>query len=85
MSHCTFCFRHKAAIEAVKADTDGTSTQAEQIASGAACSYGFGHELQVEVKPKPTPKIDKQLCTLCGLHKRNPASATNGCSHHYEV
>jgi hypothetical protein len=53
---------------------------------GAGCQYGLGHEYppSEDTKPKqPVRKVDKQLCTKCGLHIRNPASATNGCAHEY--
>lgn len=46
------------------------------------CTYGFEHEF-----PKPVVrqahKGDASLCTLCGLHPKNPKSATNGCAHCY--
>jgi hypothetical protein len=52
---------------------------------GAGCTYGLGHEYPVaEIeKPKFEKKPDKKLCVKCGLHLKNPASATNGCSHEY--
>jgi hypothetical protein len=53
---------------------------------GNGCTYGLGHEypLNESEKPKQPPKKpDKQLCLKCGLHAKNPASATNGCSHEY--
>lgn len=52
---------------------------------GNGCTYGLGHEFPEVEKPKPPPakKADKQLCLKCGLHPKNPASATNGCAHGY--
>jgi hypothetical protein len=51
---------------------------------GLGCTYGLGHEYLEPIKPKQqAKKADKQLCTKCGLHLRNPASATNGCAHEY--
>lgn len=53
---------------------------------GNGCTYGLGHEFPLgeEAKPKQSgKKPDKQLCTKCGLHAKNPASATNGCVHEY--
>lgn len=55
---------------------------------GKGCTYGLGHEFPdgEETKPKQQPKkIDKNVCTKCGLHARNPASVTNGCAHDYPV
>lgn len=46
------------------------------------CTYGLGHEF-----PKPDArqvhKGDASLCTLCGLHPKNPKSGANGCAHSY--
>lgn len=48
------------------------------------CLYGMHHEYEVEKKPaQPVKKSSKALCTKCGLHPKNPASASNGCSHEY--
>jgi hypothetical protein len=48
------------------------------------CSYGMHHEYPAaETKPKQGPKPDKALCSRCGLHPKNPVSATNGCEHDY--
>jgi hypothetical protein len=85
MSHCTFCFKHKAVIEEIKSDTDGLSTQAEQIASGAVCSYAYHHEYQVEAKPKQAAKLSKDVCSKCSTHKCNPIYATNGCEHSHST
>jgi hypothetical protein len=52
---------------------------------GAGCTYGLGHEVFrpiVKVAPQPR-KPDAKLCSKCGLHPKNPASATNGCEHIY--
>jgi len=53
---------------------------------GKGCTYGLGCEYPITEadKPKqPAPKIDKNVCTKCRLHTRNPVSATNGCAHEY--
>ena len=53
---------------------------------GALCQYGLGHEYPItkDDKPKqPVKRADKNVCAKCGLHARNPASATNGCPHEY--
>jgi hypothetical protein len=52
--------------------------------SGPVCNYGLGHEVfKPESRPKQVAKSDFNRCTKCGLHPRNPASATNGCEHAY--
>lgn len=51
---------------------------------GHGCTYGLGHEYPKTEKPtQPARKVDRQLCTKCGLHPKNPASSTNGCAHEY--
>ncbi|HYX22393.1 MAG TPA: hypothetical protein VFA98_16235 [Thermoanaerobaculia bacterium] len=51
---------------------------------GAGCTYGFAHEFPATDKPRPqAKKIDKNLCTQCGLHAKNPASASSDCAHEY--
>jgi hypothetical protein len=53
-------------------------------AAPAACFYGMHHEFpEPEVKQQPVKLKDAKLCAKCGLHPRNPASATNGCAHEY--
>jgi len=51
---------------------------------GTACTYGMAHEYPAGPAPKQAPKRDTQRCTKCGLHPKNPASATNGCEHEYD-
>ena len=74
MNLCIYCLRH---------DSDKRPWCPDNPGNG--CTYGLGHEYPEAEKPKQqTPKkVDKQLCTKCGLHVRNPASATNGCAHEY--
>lgn len=50
-----------------------------------SCTYGGKHEFGVEARAEaPQPKKpDPKLCVKCGLHPKNPASATNGCAHEY--
>ena len=64
---CVFCRQHKDHI-------------------GPVCdSFKMRHEFReapIAVAPQPK-KRDAQLCVHCGLHPRNPASATNGCEHDY--
>jgi len=51
---------------------------------GAGCTYGLAHEYPAPDRPKPQPKkIDKNLCIKCGLHAKNPASASGSCAHEY--
>ena len=47
------------------------------------CSYDAAHEFP-EFKVKQVAKVDKSLCLICRLHKRNPSSATSECKHQYE-
>jgi len=49
----------------------------------AWCSYGMKHEYPELEKPKQVAKLDRGLCTKCGLHAKNPASQKNGCDHEY--
>ena len=49
---------------------------------GKGCTYGLEHEYPEEPTKQPK-KVDKKLCTKCGLHPKNPASSTNGCEHLY--
>ncbi len=85
---CIFCFRSESDKRPWCSDKPGQN-----------CTYGLAHEYPCAVcrnlfckvhvpgqedKPKqPARKADKQLCTKCGVHVRNPASATNGCVHEY--
>jgi hypothetical protein len=64
---CVFCRQHKDNV-------------------GPVCdSFKARHEFrEADVKAAPQPKKpDAKLCTKCGLHPRNPVSATNGCAHTY--
>jgi hypothetical protein len=75
MSLCVFCGRDESDTRPWCPDNPGKG-----------CTYGLGHDygLGEGVKPKQAEKkVDKQLCAKCGLHVRNPASATNGCVHEY--
>ncbi len=73
MNLCIYCMKH-----------EGDQTPWVKDNPGNGCTYGLGHEYPEPVKPKQqAKKVDKQLCTKCGLHQRNPASATNGCAHEY--
>ncbi len=74
---CIFCFK-----------APSNTTPFCPVNPGHGCTYGMHHEFPEGAeakaeKPKPTKKIDKQVCTKCGLHARNPVSATNGCPHEY--
>jgi hypothetical protein len=72
MGLCVFCFRPETDVRAWCADNPGKG-----------CTYGLAHEYPMRVAaPKPRA-VDAKLCTRCGLHPRNPASATNGCEHAY--
>lgn len=51
--------------------------------TGRTCTYGMGHEFPVTVAPQQAKRPDASLCALCGLHPKNPASASNGCAHRY--
>lgn len=54
---------------------------------GRGCTYGFACEYPLEEtaqKPAPTHVRDAKLCVKCGLHPKNPMSATNGCVHEYQ-
>jgi len=55
---------------------------------GWNCQYGMHHEFIVdEVRPlnnaRQGKKIDKQVCTKCNMHIKNPISNSNGCTHEY--
>lgn len=89
MSNCVFCFRDKAVCDRIKEDAYRfglLDSPEEQIANGTMCSYGFHHDFGlVEEKPKPkqVAKPSKDICTKCGLHKKNPAYGSNGCAHEH--
>jgi hypothetical protein len=61
--------------------------QAELITSGVLCSYGCNHEFEADTveakKPKQVAKPSRDICTLCSLHKKNPAMVTSNCEHQY--
>jgi len=72
---CIFCLRH---------ESDPRPWCPEN--PGLGCTYALAHEYEPgeEAKPKqPERRLDKELCVRCGLHPKNPASATNGCAHEY--
>lgn len=76
-SVCVFCLQYK-----------GTAKPYCKDNPGEGCTYGFYHEFDgEEFRPKVVKKavkaIDKQVCTFCGIHVKNPQSASNGCSHQY--
>ena len=72
---CIFCFRSAGAARPWCSENPGNG-----------CTYGLGHEFPPGPadKPKATPrKVDRQLCTLCGVHAKNPASEASTCAHEY--
>ncbi len=72
---CIYCFKHQ-----------GDKTPWCPDNPGNGCTYGLGHEYPVTEaeKPKQPPrKTDKNLCAKCGLHIKNPASASSDCAHEY--
>jgi hypothetical protein len=76
-SLCIHCLKH-----------EGNKTPWCPDNPGHGCTYGLGHEYASSktsetAKPKQIAKRDKQLCTKCGLHAKNPASASSGCAHEY--
>lgn len=55
---------------------------------GHGCTYGLHHEWPEAIpaeKPKQVKKADKQVCSKCSLHAKNPASASSECQHEYPV
>lgn len=51
---------------------------------GPTCTYGLAHEFPTAVRrPTQERKVDKKLCSKCGLHPKNPKFDTNGCVHEY--
>lgn len=51
---------------------------------GAGCTYGFAHEYPTAEKQKPqAKKVDRNICTKCGVHAKNPMSAASDCAHEY--
>ena len=73
---CIHCLKHKS-----------SSTPWVPDNPGHGCTYGLSHEypatLEEKSKSKQVAKVDKGLCTKCGLHMKNPASKMNGCVHEY--
>jgi hypothetical protein len=71
---CIFCLRHR---------SDPTPHCPNN--PGQGCTYGLGHEYgpSLDDKPKQVARVDKKLCTKCGLHQKNPASASSDCAHEY--
>src|SRR5580704_7126047 len=86
---CVFCFRHKSVVDFAKQEhvkSEQPECDEYLIYHGVLCSYGANHEFpkSEELKPKhPPKKVDKFLCTKCGLHRKNPASTTSSCVHEY--
>jgi len=52
---------------------------------GKPCaSFQGSHEFRgAPPAPVQTKRLDLGICTKCKMHKKNPASATNGCEHTY--
>jgi len=55
---------------------------------GHGCQYGYYHDYyygDTVVAPihKQVKKVDKQVCTKCLVHIKNPISNSNGCTHEY--
>lgn len=50
---------------------------------GRGCTYGLEHEFPRQPAKQPARRPDVSRCLRCGLHPKNPASATNGCTHEY--
>ena len=74
---CIFCYKHESRTDPYCPTNPGFG-----------CTYGMHHDYgqgdAVKVKQQAQgKKPDKQLCTKCGLHAKNPAGATNGCEHTY--
>jgi len=77
---CTFCFQGPNNPQPWCKDNPGDG-----------CTYGLHHEFpgseftpaKIQKKPQPVKKADKQVCTKCGLHAKNPASAASECQHEY--
>lgn len=79
MTICVFCFQGSTNPKPWCPDNPGEG-----------CTYGMHHEFPgSEFAPKkqkalqPVKKADKQVCTKCGVHAKNPASQTSECSHEY--
>lgn len=72
---CIFCLR-----------VEGDPTPWVAANPGEGCQYGLHHEYEpgAEAKPKQPPrKVDKNICTKCNLHAKNPASTASDCAHEY--
>jgi hypothetical protein len=67
---CVFCHKHRSRCQ-----------------PGKTCLYVDWHEFpagqEIKKAEQPKPKVDKQICLVCKVHRKNPASATNGCQHQY--
>lgn len=80
MRFCVFC--HRAEGDAVPWCTENP---------GNGCQYGLHHDYGDGLTPtvatvapvKQAKKVDKNVCTKCGLHAKNPASAASDCAHEY--
>ena len=71
MSHCCLsCHTHK-----------------DRLQGNYLCPHGYGYnhlfEEEPVIKVKQTARIDPLLCTLCGLHQKNPKSKSSSCAHVY--
>jgi len=72
---CIFCMKH---------ESDTTPWCPDN--PGEGCTYGCGHEYppgEAEKPKQPPKKPDKNRCVKCDLHRKNPAAATNGCTHEF--
>lgn len=66
---CIFCLTCRGNIRDPKAKT---------------CSYGLGHEFLEDSLAKRVQQVkkpDAKLCSLCGLHPKNPLYSSYGCDH----
>lgn len=76
---CLFCFRSPGAAPWCPDNP------------GEGCTYGLRHEYAtpraaaILAEPAALKRVHPQLCKRCGLHPKNPKSATNGCEHLYEL
>lgn len=72
---CIHCLKHRGDLSPWCKDNPGQG-----------CTYGLGHEYPAPEKPKPqSKKVDKNICTKCGLHRKNPSSTASDCAHEYPL
>ena len=72
---CIYCLRDESRVEPFCPTNPGKG-----------CTYGGPHEYPLVVDTLKVPvmkKLDKKLCTKCGVHQKNPLAVTNGCSHEF--